>query len=259
MQTDRTIPDSTWAGFTASGEPRMLRRALTSEERRLLEWRAASLRPHLSGYARPGEDDIVTEALAKMFGSFTSMREEGAAAIAKINTTKGVLEEFPAWGIVETCASIQIRGYTTLKDGIAITERRWPPSDPDLHHAVEVHVRTRADALRYAERLLEAKVEPTVEETPEQKAAAVARWEAEKSRMVGPAELAALHTGAEERWRAEAAERARSIVARTYERAGVEMPEGATTTLPMMLTMGWTIEEHDGRRQLVSPTLDRAR
>lgn len=248
MQTDRTIPDSTWAGFTASGERRKLRRPLTPEERRLLEWRVASLRPHLAGFARPGDEDAVIEALAGMFGSFSSMRDVEGAAVSRLASTMVLLEEFPAWGIIETCASIRMRGYTTLKDGVPITERRWPPSDPDLHHAVAAHVQPRAMALRNAEQLLAAPVEPQIEETAEQRAAAVARWNAHKAGIVGADQVKR-----ELRGKPVDPERAEQIVAESYERAGVDRPKGITASLEMLIACGWKVEDHFGRKILAPP------
>lgn len=252
-ETDRTIPDQTWSAWKPKGdEARTIRRELQPDERRKLQHRAASLQPHLKGFDRPTEDGIVAAALAKMFGGFTTYRGEGDQAIAKLRSTMDTIEVFPAWAIVEACEEIKEKGYDAFRDGEVVRERQWAPSDPDLYRVIAAKQQLRLDALRNAEQLLAAKVESAIEESPEQKAAAVARWQEQKAKMIGADQLGALQAEAAEKRRIATVERNKTIVADSYRIAGVDMPEGTTSTFQMMLAMGWTVETVGGRKVLVS-------
>lgn len=253
-ETDRTIPDQTWNAFKPSGgEARTLRRPLQPDERRKLEHRAASLRPHLAGYARPKDERSVADSLAKMFNAFPSLKgEEESAAVTRLRGAMETLEEFPAWAIWAGCDSIRTKGYEVSKDGTTHMEQHWAPSEPELHRVIRNFVAPRASALRNAEQLLAAKVESAIEESPEQKAAAVARWQEQKAKMIGADQLSTLQAEAAEKRRIATVERNKTVVADSYRIAGVDMPEGTTSTFQMMLAMGWTVETVGGRKVLVS-------
>lgn len=227
------------------------------EERRALEHRAESLRPHLAPFARPTQDDDVAIALAEMFNGFPSLRgDAGSAAMARVNAAMEVLAEFPLWAIETACMRIRQRGYEVPdhdRGGVKV-ERHWPPSEAELHRAVAQLVEPRANRMRNARLLLAAPVEPEPEESPERKAAVVDRLLGEVAALtVMPAELeAALATRNTQR--AESATRRRDESVRAeYVAAGVEVPDGYLVSLSMRLAQGWTVEDVGDRKVLVRP------
>lgn len=158
--TDLEIPQRVWANWIPAHGDRALVRALTDAERHALEARAGALRPALDGFARPADDDRVAAAISAMFGSYRSMRQQGADAIALVDSTMRALAQFPAWAIEAGCLSIQTDGYEVERDGECHRERHWPPSDAEVVVVVRRLVKARRDALENAERLLAAPVAP---------------------------------------------------------------------------------------------------
>jgi hypothetical protein len=152
--TDVDIPRSVWSAWKEDGKPRRLRRPLTANERYDLEARRDELAPMLV-LVQPSQVDCVKIALADMFGSFRSMRQTGADAIAILEGTYRALSEFPAWAIDQACKSIQQNGV--WRDGKF--DRQWPASDAEIVSEVRDKVRLYGDAYRSAVALLEADIE----------------------------------------------------------------------------------------------------
>lgn len=94
-------------------------------------------------------------AITDMLGGYTSMRQTGDEAVAKLDSMRRVLAPFPAWAIEKACNNIQINGV--WRDGKF--DRRWPPNDSEVIDAVRSHVRLYADTHRIAIALLSAEVE----------------------------------------------------------------------------------------------------
>lgn len=151
---DIAIPNGAWSHWTPESGARELRRALTAEERGMLEARASQLKPALHPYC-PADVDAVALAIADVFGSYTSMRQTDGEAAARIDSCCRALEFFPAWAIIKVCGAIQSRGV--LRDGKY--DRRWPPNDSEIIQAIEEELRHYIRCYRSAVALLSASVE----------------------------------------------------------------------------------------------------
>jgi hypothetical protein len=157
--TDLEIPNRVWSAWAPSFGDREIVRALRDDERAALQARTNELRPALEPFIRTHDEDRVAEALCHMFGSFPSMRQQGADAVGRIDGAMRALSEFPAWAIEEGCRSIQRNGYECERHGLMCVERHWPPSDPEICRSVAKVVQMRRSALATAEGLLKARVE----------------------------------------------------------------------------------------------------
>lgn len=156
---DVGIPYKLWSAWIPNdGSPRELYRPLRESEREALEARRAELAPALEPYG-PADTDRVVTAISAMFGSFRSMRDRGADAVAALDNARRAVAPFPAWAVEIACAVIQNRGYEVEDRDGKRQERHWPPSDAEIVKAVEESVRIRAVALASASALLSAKVE----------------------------------------------------------------------------------------------------
>jgi hypothetical protein len=153
--TDIEIPRSAWSTWRETGKPRQLRRPLTSAEISALEARRDELAPFVGPFDGALESDRVSLALARMFGSFRSMRQTGDEAVAVIMATRQLLEDFPVWAIEKSCKSIRMNGV--WRDGKF--DREWPPSDAELVDDIRKEARFYSDQHRSAVALLGATVE----------------------------------------------------------------------------------------------------
>lgn len=136
----------------------MLRRPLNDTERQDLEARAAELAPVLAPY--PAIDlDHVALAIADMFGSYTSMRQSGEEAGAKLDASARLLQPFPAWAIKKACIGIQTNGV--FRDGKY--DRRWPPNDSEILAVVQEELRHYEKVRTSAVALLTASTEAEIE------------------------------------------------------------------------------------------------
>jgi len=152
--TDLEIPRQVWSAWTPAVGEREVRRELTVEERGALERRRDELAPAVAPY--PDRDlDRVALALSDMFGGFTSMRQSDDEAVAKLDSVRRVLADFPAWAIEKASRSIQMNGV--WRDGKF--DRRWPPNDSEIVAAVRDEVRLYAATHRNVVALLNAPVE----------------------------------------------------------------------------------------------------
>lgn len=136
----------------------LIRRALTDDERGLLDRRARELEDCLRPVSGADEEDRVALALMEMFGSFSSMRHSEQEALAKIDTVRRFLAAFPAWAIEKACSHIRWHGVVR-KDGTR--DKQWPPTDSELVSEVEQEVKHRRMMLDQARAMLEAKIDDT--------------------------------------------------------------------------------------------------
>lgn len=154
-RTDIEIPLSAWSAWKpADGTPRQLRRALTAEERQDLEARRDELAPMVAPYGVRERDEVVL-ALSDMYGGYTSMRQGDEAAVARLDSVLRLLSGFPAWAIVKACRGIQMNGV--WREGKL--DKRWPPNDPEIIHAVQFETQLYAGQHKSACDLLGATVE----------------------------------------------------------------------------------------------------
>jgi len=152
--TDADIPNRVWSTWTPEAGARSIRRPLDASERQALEARAAELAPVLGAYP-PMDLDFVTLALSDMFGGFTSMRQSGEEAGARLDSVSRLLDPFPAWAIVKVCRDIQANGV--WRDGKF--DRQWPPNDSEIVDAIRKEIHHYEKCHRSATALLAAAVE----------------------------------------------------------------------------------------------------
>lgn len=152
--TDVTIPRQVWSSWTPDGGGRKLRRELTDQERGALVARRNELAPAIAPYPREDIDRVVL-ALGDMFGGFTSMRQTDDEAVAKLDSVRRILADYPAWAIEKACTSIQTNGV--WRDGKF--DRRWPPNDSEIVAEVRAQARLYAGTHQNITAMLEAKVE----------------------------------------------------------------------------------------------------
>lgn len=127
-----------------------------------MQKRADDLGPALEPFdrERPGDLDRVAAAAADMYGSFPSMRAEGADAIARVDSLMNSLvrHELPTWAIEQACRSIQDDGYERDDGKKKWMERQWAPSDSEVARVAQRIVRRRSSAKANAVAILGAKV-----------------------------------------------------------------------------------------------------
>lgn len=131
--TDVEIPRRVWSHWIPDFGERQLVRALEPEERVEIERRRDELAPAVAPYPKTDRDRVLI-AIADMFGSYTSMRQVGDDAMAKVDAVARALAEFPAWAIEKACAAIQRNGVWRETR----FDRQWPPNDSEIIEAVRV-------------------------------------------------------------------------------------------------------------------------
>lgn len=123
----------TWRGTDGSIE---IARKLTDAERRDLQNREAEIAPALNPFDRTRSSDLdrVTEVAAFMYGSFPSMRQEGADAVARIDCLMVSLarQNVPTWAIEKACREITDQGFERTDGKRTWIERQWAPSDSEV-------------------------------------------------------------------------------------------------------------------------------
>jgi hypothetical protein len=136
--------------------PRTLCRALRDIERAAIETRVAALKAALLPYTEQ-EREAVEIAIGATIGGFRSMRQEGAAAIAIVDSIVELVAEFPPWAIAQGCQLIRSRKTGFLKPPM---NPEFPPNDCRVYEVVEHVVTPYRRALALAHALLSAPVEP---------------------------------------------------------------------------------------------------
>jgi hypothetical protein len=154
QSTDVDLPRSAWSAWRPDVGARCLRRALTPAERKSLTTRMNELAPVVAPFGR-AEAPHVALALTDMYGGYTSMRQAGDEAEARVESLLRSLAPYPAWAIQKACRDIQINGV--WRDGKFDT--RWPPNDAEITAAVRKEADLYANVHRSAVALLSADVE----------------------------------------------------------------------------------------------------
>lgn len=158
-RADIEIPRAVWSGWKEVGKARCLRRPLTGEEIGFLDNRRAELEPWILGYHEREAHDVEV-ALSEMFDAFPSMGSYGnAQATKRVISASRVLANFPLWAILKCCDKIKSQGYTRYDGQRYVTERQWPPSDPQMVESVSNEVKLYRDSYDSAVALLKAEVE----------------------------------------------------------------------------------------------------
>jgi hypothetical protein len=156
---DVEIPRTVMSAWRETGKPRCLRRALSEDERIVLESRRAELQPWMAGF-RDSEKDRVMLAVADMYAAFPSMNsKKEREAMAKLESVMRVLADFPVWAIEKACANIRENGIIRMDGDRYTVDRHWPPSDPELVEAVRQERRLYGDQYDRVVEVLQAEVE----------------------------------------------------------------------------------------------------
>jgi hypothetical protein len=141
------------------GKPRCLRRALSDDERVVLESRRAELEPWMAGFHK-SEMDRVVVAVSDMFSAFPSMASKSEREMAaKLDALLRALAAFPVWAIEKACANIRSNGVIRMDGDRYTVDRHWPPSDPELVEAVRQERRLYGDQYDRVVEVLQAEVE----------------------------------------------------------------------------------------------------
>ena len=158
-ETDVTIPRMVLSAWKETGKPRCLRRALTATEREKVEERRDELEPWVVGYHEAETTDVHL-AIAELYSAFPSMRAVNKTdAMSRCVAAAQTLAQFPMWAIERRCTKIRENGYIIKRDGLYITERHWPPSDPEIVEQVREEASLYADTYRNMTEMLMAEVE----------------------------------------------------------------------------------------------------
>jgi hypothetical protein len=129
-----------------------LRRALTTDERKLTQARYADVTKAIESFSTEREASEVKLDLMAMFAGFRNMRQQDDSSRNTVMILMGLLREFPAWAIRKACLKI-------VKDSDADRDPRWPPNDSEILKAVRVFVDPYRESGIRAQKLLEARVE----------------------------------------------------------------------------------------------------
>jgi hypothetical protein len=249
-RTDLEIPRRL-ISFRETGGKIELRRAMTAEERRAVEQRAADLEGALAPWSE-GARPYLQECLGVMFAGFRSRRDGEADAEISVDITLSALRSFPAWAIARASSDIQ-QGKTKL-------DKKYAPHDVEIVGVCNTIVASHRRHLLAARDLLKAVAPPEPDRTALPGQTTPEDWL--RNRAGKPVEPVLTAEQAKERDEANEALR-RSYVLQCYRRLGLsppqERPDKALVTPELLLTMGWKIEEINGKRTLVAPYWEQAR
>jgi hypothetical protein len=157
-EADRTISDRVVAFWSGTGPETenegtpTLRRALTVDERSVLERRIAELTAALEP-APPARARELRAAIGSMLGGFPVMqRHDQAVAKALEHAYLWVVRAQPHWAVIEACERVR-EDEAGLNPGHC-------PTEPEFARVVKRRVASYRLKLQSAEALLRAKVEP---------------------------------------------------------------------------------------------------
>lgn len=177
LECDVEIPRRVFSAWVPAVGPREIIRPLSLTERARLVNRSMALRNALAPY-QPTERNAVGKAISAMLGGYRSMRQEGTAVLATVESIARFLAEFPPWAIERGCMAIRY-GEVDLDPPL---NPAFPPNDNQIRAVVKGLVRDYQKSLATAEALLAA----TVEQQDEAEKPARADVEAKLGRPVAP-------------------------------------------------------------------------
>ncbi len=159
-------------GGVGSGTP-VLRRPFNEAERSALERRIWELRCALASF-ESGDSEALGRAINGMLGAFPMMqRFDQVAALSMARAYLSLVGGRPYWAIVKACQNVRL-GTAGLNLGFC-------PSEPEFNILVGRLVEPYVNALRRAESLLAAKIDPPAPVRPTQ-----TEVEAKLGRRLGP-------------------------------------------------------------------------
>jgi hypothetical protein len=151
QEADYEIPRRLFSAFKPAVGQREVRRSMRSDEREVIEARAAALELALQPFDPSKDGTTVNASIAAMLGGFRSMRQEGEDLESTVAITRAILREFPAWAITQGCLKIA-RRETKI-------DPRYAPNDSQIIDVVRDIVGPYRDNLAQAQSLLDAPLE----------------------------------------------------------------------------------------------------
>lgn len=233
----------------------IIRRAVTEPERKALVDRKQALTPWL---VKSHFGEIQTTVVA-MLTSFTSKTASDEEWMAMAMQYAYVLGDVPLWAIKRSCDRFQTGNVAPEEVGAKRLDKTFAPSAANIHTiARKFHVPLSVEYIRINAVLAGVAVAPP--RTSAEVAAAKAHVEAslaEHRRRFDAGRLAEREEEEARRARIakEGEESAQRLRLRQFKEAGVDPPrENDTASLPMLLHMGYSIEDHGhGVRVLIPP------
>jgi hypothetical protein len=230
--------------FRPEAGPFELRRALSIEERTALRTRANLLERWLA----PGLQRDIAESVEALLGG-TPEAKEVAAQWAS------ALRDLPGWAVHRACLRFSQGRVKAAELGVDRLDVGFAPNTAQVHRVATAIAAEHVAELARLDAVLKGTVTPAA--PPRAPAPGVT---AAQAHIVDRDERAAMESDeriARQKAEAPAVEsRMNAQRIAEYERAGLKPPEpyaGLVVSLPMMLKMGFTIEDVGGERVLVSP------
>lgn len=227
----------------------VLRRALTTVDRQILSKRLGEIAPHLG----PARYAKVAQAVLSCLVGFASKNtsDEDAEVIAAQYAT--MLAGLPLWAIQRACGRFGRGEVEASEVGAKHLDRAFPPSSAQLRMIAEKIVRPFDNEARRIDKALKGTVMKTVVGPAERE-----RVSAKLEGLAGEFKLKAMETESEARAVAERKvfERTQRAVISEYQAAGVEPVvdgSGMVTSLSLLKSLGWTVEEIGNKTVLVAP------
>jgi hypothetical protein len=226
----------------------ILRRALTPAERQALTKRAGEIAPLLERAQYRKSAKIISEMLAG-FGSSRASEDEAEVVAAQY---AAALAGHPLWAIERACGRFSRGEVDADEVGAKHLDRAFAPSTAQLAMIAKKIVKPFEDDLIRIKMICGGTVVPE-EISPEERERVgkkVAAFAAERRREEDSAD--------EERRQStqRSLENTRNLVLAEYRQAGIApvySDNGTLCSISLYRSLGYTIEEIDGRRALVAP------
>jgi hypothetical protein len=255
--TDMII--DTVVSFRAADGTYTLRHELAKEERRALEARRNTVVDKLQP-GRPGE---ILPALLEMLIGFGGAKQSVDEAKMIATQYAAVLSGLPTWAIKRACVRWAMGQVMPEEIDEKTINRSFPPSAAQVRVVAEAIVRPWMQEVARIKKTLIAKPESTVAEDIRAEAGPRVQAKAEAVKLSITDAIKADEARERERNQALTArslETTDMLIRRQYEARGLTPYErnGTLVSLPMLLSMGWTIENNGIRDVLVAPAARRA-
>lgn len=152
---DYDIP-KLWRDHDVGGKGTTVARALTVNERSIVERRKVELQTCTAPFTASETDRVVT-AISRMLGGIRSLRhDDEETAVAGLDGLRHILRSFPLWAIEAGCDLIH-SGEAVI-DGRKM-DRRWAPNDSEVYAVVKDILKPYREQLDKATALLTAPVQ----------------------------------------------------------------------------------------------------
>lgn len=235
----------------------VLHRALTVAERKALQDRAAVLAP----WFESGKSGKIMAAIVNMLVGFggKSLSIEEARIVATQYTV--TMSDLPLFAIERACIRFSNGEVRAEEVGAKHIDRTFPPSTAQLHIVAKEIARPFGEERTRIYMTLNGSP-PKREPDPAEKKAIGEKLNgfAEEMRRTVAEEEDAKLVEARTRASAESKAHSRKMILREYEHRGLEPvsdANGNPHSISLLLSVGWRIEEMDGRNVLIKPVLSK--